>query len=139
MLEEAIKKAREARAARGRETPEGAKEEEIEELKEAFREAGEEMPEEYIEVLRRIDGYENNGYRLYGTEKEGRKGLVRMNEIWQEDGEKKYVYVGESDMSWYVYNKEREKYEELDKPSGEVYEEYERAEELAEAVIRESM
>lgn len=140
MLEEVIKEARERRAARGRETPEGAGEEELEALKEAAKEEGEEIPEDYLEVLKRIDGYENNGYSLYGTEREGRKGIISMNQIWHENQEqKKYVFIGESDINWYVYEREEKKYLQLDKPSGEVYGEYESGEEMAEEVIRESM
>lgn len=140
MLEEMIKKARENRMARGRTTPDGAKEEDIEMLKAADVKEGNKIPDAYLDVLRKIDGYENNGYRLYGTEQGGRKGILSMNAIWHENQEqKKYLFLGESDISWYVYEIESQKYLELDKPSGEAYKEYGNAEGMAEEIIAQSM
>lgn len=140
MLEEIIQKARTNRTERGRETPEGAREEAIEMLKAAAMKEGKEIPEAYLDILRKIDGFENNGYCLYGTEQEGRKGILCMNQIWHENQEqKKYLFLGESDISWYVYEMESQKYLELDKPSGDAYEEYEDAEGMAAEIIAQSM
>lgn len=37
---------------------------------------------------------------------------------------KKYLFFGDGDISWYVWDSEIDEFQELDKPSGAVYEVY---------------
>ena len=71
------------------------------------------LPNEYIEVLRIINGMEFNGFILYGIdqrlldEQQNEKiyGLIEYNKLWYEnEWNKQYIFFGESNMSWYVYD-----------------------------------
>ncbi|WP_278321670.1 YrhA family protein [Clostridium massiliamazoniense] len=46
-------------------------------------------------------------------------GSVDSNQIWYENEEqKKYLFLGESNISWYVYEYKNKCFNELDNPSG---------------------
>ncbi|GIO23683.1 YrhA family protein [Oceanobacillus sp. J11TS1] len=86
------------------------------------------LPEDYKDVLRIINGIEFNGFILYGIDEEILKdkpnqqinGFLELNHIWHENVEqKKYLFLGESNISWYVYDLKSRKFLELDNPSGE--------------------
>ena len=89
-----------------------------------------EIPDEYIDLLRKMDGFEFNGFILYGVDEEYTEdvvkqeyinGLIDRNEIWHEnEWEERYLFLGESSISWYVYDLDKKRYLELDNPSGEV-------------------
>ena len=90
-----------------------------------------ELPLEYADVLKVVNGLEFNGFILYGidqyllTKQQNQhiNGLIENNKIWYENSWlKQYVFLGESSISWYVYNLTTGKYCELDNPSGSVNE-----------------
>lgn len=92
-----------------------------------------EVPQGYSDVLKYINGLEFNGYILYGIDEEIGNGcpeqpvhgIMEMNVIWHENEEQKiYLFLGESNISWYVYKADTDEYLELDNPSGSIVERY---------------
>ena len=82
-------------------------------------------PREVLEVLRCANGLEWNGFILYGVDRDSLpvsyqvSGLVEQNEIWYEvESQRAYLFLGESNISWYVYAIADGRYLELDNPSG---------------------
>lgn len=84
-------------------------------------------PKEFMDVLREINGVEWNGYILYGVDRDAFPippecsvyGMIEQNKIWYEvESQKAYLFLGESNISWYVYEIATHHYLELDNPSG---------------------
>ena len=106
----------------------GASKEEIDKLiVEAKEKLGVEIPKEYLDILSKVNGIEFNGFILYGVDEylleheinQSIYGLVDLNKIWYENEEqKKYLFLGESNISWYVYEYKNKIFIELDNPSG---------------------
>ena len=106
----------------------GASEKEIYELVTTAKEKWNmEIPQQYLDVLSRINGIEFNGFILYGIDEylldseinQSIYGLLESNQIWYENEEqKKYLFLGESNISWYVYEHKSNSFIELDNPSG---------------------
>ena len=106
----------------------GATEEEIKRFfKEAKAELNVDLPNDYAEILGLVNGLEFNGFILYGIDQQllskqpnqSINGLIGYNKIWYEnEWQKKYVFIGESNISWYVYDLVECLYFELDNPSG---------------------
>ena len=106
----------------------GASKEEIDKLiVEAKEKLSVEIPKEYLDILSKVNGIEFNGFILYGVDKyllehemnQSIYGLVDSNKIWYENEEqKKYLFLGESNISWYVYEYKNKIFIELDNPSG---------------------
>ena len=91
------------------------------------------LPEEYLKILRTINGIEYNGFILYGVDEpllneapnQHINGLIDCNKVWYEnEWQKQFLFLGESSISWYVYDLKTKKYYELDNPSGEAGEEF---------------
>ena len=91
------------------------------------------LPEEYLKILRTVNGIEFNGFILYGADEPLLKevpnqhvnGLIDCNKVWYEnEWQKQYLFLGEGSISWYVYDLKANRYYELDNPSGEVGEEF---------------
>lgn len=127
----------------------GAGEREIVEFNEkVVEELGINLPEEYIKLLRVINGIEFNGFIIYGIDEElldeapnqSISGLIELNKIWYEnEWQRQYVFLGESGMSWYVYDCIDEKYYELDNPSGTVCEEFSDLESMIEKMLTDAL
>lgn len=108
----------------------GATNKEIEALESAFElNFRITIPGEYKSFLSVINGFEFNGFILYGIDRYITKtacnqpvtGLLESNKIWYENQEeKKYVFLGESSISWYVFNVKDATYAVIDNPSGVV-------------------
>ena len=106
----------------------GATEKEIQMFVEKVRaEIDVELPHEYLRLLELVDGLEFNGFILYGIDhclllneqNQSIYGLIEYNKIWYEnDWQKNYLFLGESNISWFVYDLDACKYIELDNPSG---------------------
>lgn len=106
----------------------GATEEEIAIFfKEAKTELNVDLPNDYASILELVNGLEFNGFILYGIDQtlsckqpnQSINGLIEYNKIWYEnEWQKKYIFMGESNISWYVYDFVECKYVELDNPSG---------------------
>lgn len=84
-------------------------------------------PQEFIDVIRYTNGFEWNGFILYGVDRDSFpmapgyivNGLIEQNEIWYEvESQRAYLFLGESNISWYVYEIATGRYLELDNPSG---------------------
>ncbi len=84
------------------------------------------LPREWEGILLEANGFEWNGFILYGVDRElfdglpyAVYGLIEQNEIWREpEGQRAYLFLGESNISWYVYEAASGRYMELDNPSG---------------------
>lgn len=77
---------------------------------------------DYEEFLKIQNGFEFDGLIFYGTT-DYENNLVSENEAWDWQGESfehKYLFLGDADISWYVYNISEDCFEELDKPSGDL-------------------
>lgn len=90
-------------------------------------------PVEYVQILKHVNGVEWNGFILYGVDKEylqcnlgfSSYGLIEQNTLWYEnEHQKKYLFLGESNISWYVYKIESKEFIVLDNPSGREIEIY---------------
>ena len=134
MWREYIEEIREYRKRRNLQFNLGASEESIDRLRTALKERYHiDLPEEYADVLREIDGMVFNGFYLYGVDKELSEEekqqkvdcLLDTNEVWWENEfQKAYLFLGQDDISWYVYEPETGKYLVLDLPSGDVVDEF---------------
>ena len=89
---------------------------------------GVQPPQEFIDVLRHVNGFEWNGFILYGVDRGAFPtapeysvyGLIEQNEVWYEvESQRAYLFLGESNISWYVYEIATGRYMELDNPSGQ--------------------
>ncbi|WP_392564617.1 YrhA family protein [Orbus wheelerorum] len=87
------------------------------------------VPLEYIEILKKCNGFEFNGFILYGIDSKylaqitNQKlyGLIELNQIWHEEKSNlQYIFLGESNISFYAYSPKGKNYFELDNPSGSV-------------------
>ncbi len=106
----------------------GATEEEMEIFfKETKAELNVDLPNDYAKILGLVNGLEFNGFILYGIDQyllsnqpnQSINGLIEYNKIWYEnEQQKKYIFIGESNISWYVYDLVECQYFELDNPSG---------------------
>lgn len=88
-----------------------------------------ELPNQYLKMLSIFNGLEFNGFIVYGIDEEilevnpneSITGLIDSNELLYDNIEQKqYIFLGESDISWYVYDLKNNCYSELDNPSGTV-------------------
>ena len=106
------------------------------------------VPEEYAEILKVVNGLEFNGFIIYGVDsniiasQQNQRiyGLIENNKIWYEnEWQKKYIFLGESNISWYVYDLSFHKYLELDKPSGNQVEIFENIDSMLEKIFTDAL
>ena len=124
------------------------------EIKEFKAEAKERLevviPDEYYAFLKVVNGIEYNGCIIYGIDEESLEddpeqeisGFIENNEGYRmdiADEDDNYTVIGESDMSWYVYDGDEDKYYILDNGDGDVMEEVESFDALIEAILKESL
>lgn len=107
-----------------------------------------EFPREILPILKVVNGLEFNGFILYGLDQyllqdklnQSVYGFIEYNKIWHENSwQKKYLFIGESNISWYVYDFGKLKYFELDNPSGEIIKSFDSIEWLVENVLCDSL
>lgn len=133
----------------GEQTNNGATKEEIDFLlKEIKSEFKIYLPDDYIQILKHINGLEFNGFVLYGIDQyllniesnQNINGLIENNKIWyKNDWQKKYIFIGESNFSWYVYDLIEYIYCELDKPSGSKIEMFNNIDILIEKILNNAL
>ncbi|WP_025148002.1 YrhA family protein [Bacillus sp. H1a] len=91
------------------------------------------LPSEYEEFLKTINGLDFNGLVIYevdpsllDTERDELiSGLIDTNGIWYENEfQKEYLFFGDSNIAWFCKNLSDGTYLELDKPSGTVMNTY---------------
>jgi hypothetical protein len=126
----------------------GATESEITSLKDAASsELFALLPDDYLNLLKIVNGFEWNGYIFYGVDDTflddktiKTNGLVNNNINWYENEDnKKYVYLGESELNWYGYDKVTHKYFIFDRPSGRVIKKFEGCVEMLSEMILDSL
>lgn len=130
MREELLSKLENIERSYGEAINGGALQEELTALVKAVqKELGVEIPPEVLQALGEINGFECNGVIFYGVDEKllAKKpvihinGLIETNLEWYEnEWQKKYLFVGHRDISWYVFNLVDKRYYELDLPSGNV-------------------
>lgn len=85
------------------------------------------IPESYIDFLKNVNGLDFNGLVIYGVDEklldnevdEEVQGFIETNELWYEnDWQKQYIFLGDSDTAWFCYDLNKIVYVKLDKPSG---------------------
>ncbi|HDR8170467.1 YrhA family protein [Bacillus cereus] len=107
---------------------------EVQKLRERMKENfNVDLPSEYEEFLKTVNGLDFNGLVLYGVDSylldternESICGLIETNGIWYENEfQKEYLFLGDSDIAWFCKKLSEGTYLELDKPSGTVMETY---------------
>ncbi|WP_207393215.1 YrhA family protein [Bacillus sp. Cs-700] len=90
------------------------------------------MINDYEAFLKKINGLEFNGLVIYNANQyDKNNGFIEANEIWQEnEWEGNYLFFGDSNISWYCLDIDKHTFLELDKPSGDIVEEYSSFEEM---------
>lgn len=144
-LEEIIRE----EAKYGEKINEGAKENEIQLLIDKLKEElNFTLPEEYIDTLKIVNGLEYNGFIFYGIDEEllerefeqSINGLIDNNLVWYDnEWEHPYLFLGDSSISWYVYDMERKMYFELDKPSGNEIKSFDALEDLLDTMFSDAL
>lgn len=127
----------------------GASKEEIDRLiEEANKKLNVEIPKEYLDIISKINGIEFNGFILYGIDEyllehqinQSIYGIIDSNQIWYENEEqKKYLFLGESNISWYVYEYKNKCFIELDNPSGREINKFNSFYEMFNKMLRDSV
>ena len=106
------------------------------------------LPKDYVGILESVNGLEFNGFILYGIDSyllhtpqnQSVDGLIESNKMWYEnEWQKQYIFLGESNSSWYAYDLVDCKYYELDNPSGEKMEVFNSIEDLVEKLLNDSL
>lgn len=117
-------------------------------LKEIKTELKVDLPGDCVKILEVVNGIEFNGFILYGIDQyllgmqpnQTINGLIEYNKIWHEnEWQKKYIFLGESNISWYVYDLMECRYYELDNPSGRVNEVFNSLECLVEKLLSDAL
>lgn len=107
-----------------------------------------EIPQEFFDLINKVNGLEYNGFILYGidenlldsTPNQDIYGLLEYNKIWYEnEHQKEYFFWGESNISWYVYKFQSQKYYELDNPSGREIKSYNSIVELFDKMLSDAL
>lgn len=103
------------------------------------------VTDRYIGFLQKVNGLDFNGLVLYGVDSEWLdresddeiQGFIETNELWYEnEWQQRYVFFGDSDLSWYCYDRSNQVFVELDKPSGSVMKPYSNFDDMLESALK---
>ena len=103
------------------------------------------MEQEYSRFLTKVNGLDFNGSVLYGLKTDDSCSsevydFFEYNKIWHEVEEnKRFVFIGENNISWFVYNPSNDEYLELDMPSAEVVEKFNSLDDLLESFLSDAI
>ncbi|MEO3946597.1 YrhA family protein [Gorillibacterium sp. CAU 1737] len=133
MWREQVEQIGKIRAERNRKLNAPANGNELSRFREAVVEKfGEEvLPQQYCEFLQTVNGIEFNGLKIYGIDPflldsdpiNQVDSFFDANETWEDiQDEDELMFLGDSDIAWYCYNVSKQRFVELDKPSGELME-----------------
>ncbi|MFS0882881.1 YrhA family protein [Metabacillus niabensis] len=127
----------------------GATEAELQKFKSEVKgKFGFELPQDYIHLLQEMNGFEFNGFIIYGVDekfldkkpKQRLTGFIELSEFWYEnEHQKQYIFIGESNITWYVYDLQSYKYIELDNPGGEEMHYYDTFDEIITKLLTDSI
>ncbi len=125
----------------------GAKENEIMSFQRAVKEKlNKELPEQYLDILKIINGLNLKGVTVYGIDsdflenkpKHKINGFIGINKIQHENPNfKNYLFLGNSNISWYVYDSDSSKYIEINKPSCEIINSYDNIYDMFDKLIED--
>jgi len=149
MWQENLEKIRQEEATYGEELNDGISEQEAAEfVKEVKKVLKMPVPEDYLKILKVINGIENNGIILYGVDeallknkpKRHVNGLIDNNQDWLDnEWDGNYLFLGDGNISWYVYDVDNKKYYELDQPSGDICYEFDSFELMFDKMLEDSL
>lgn len=93
---------------------------------------------EYGDFLEKVNGLEFNGLVIYNANPDDENnGFIEANEIWRDnEWDNNYLFFGDSNISWYCMDIEKHVFLELDKPSGDIIEEYNNFDEMIKEAIK---
>jgi hypothetical protein len=96
---------------------------------------------EYIDFVKTINGLNYNGLYIYSLNKKINYNIFESNEIWWNENEelKQYIFLGDDDISWYCINQNNGKYYLLDKPSGDIMNEYDTFDKIVIKALKTSL
>lgn len=103
------------------------------------------MEQEYSRFLTKVNGLDFNGSVLYGLKTDDSCSaevydFFDYNNILHEVEEnKRFVFIGENNISWFVYNPSNDEYLELDMPSAEVVEKFNSLDDLLESFLLDTI
>lgn len=101
-------------------------------------------PQEFLDVLLYANGFEWNGFILYGVDQDSFPtpppytvyGLIEQNEIcYENESQRRCLFLGEGCVSWYVYDIVLGWYMELDNPSGQEIKSFHSCAEMLEKLL----
>ena len=149
MWQEKLEEIKQLNSRFGERLNDGATDEELKMfLEEVSNQFDETKLQPYISFLKIINGFEFNGFIIYGTDskflkttpKQQINGFIDNNLDWNDlDWDSDYVFLGDSSISWYVLDLGTGKYCELDKPSGDVMEEFENIDLLINKILDDAL
>jgi hypothetical protein len=93
---------------------------------------------EYENLLKIVNGLEFNGLVIYNAQPDDENnGFIGANEIWRDNEcDSNYLFFGDSSISWYCLDIDDYVFLELDKPSGDIMEEYNSLEEMINEALK---
>ena len=103
------------------------------------------IDQEYSRFLTKVNGLDFNGSVLYGLKTDDTCSaeiydFFEYNKIWHEVEEnKQFIFIGENNISWFVYNPSNYEYLELDMPSAEVVEKFNSLDDLIESFLSDAI
>ncbi|UAK16401.1 YrhA family protein [Sporolactobacillus terrae] len=93
---------------------------------------------EYEHFLNKMDGLNYNGLVIYNSDPgDENNNLISANEIWWDiESNTHYLFLGDGNISWYAYDIEKNKFVELDKPSGDLICEFDHFNQMFEQALK---
>jgi hypothetical protein len=93
---------------------------------------------EYENLLKIVNGLEFNGLVIYNAQPDDENnGFIGANEIWRDnEWDSNYLFFGDSSISWYCLDIDDNVFLELDKPSGDIVEEYNSFKEMIDEALK---
>lgn len=122
----------------------GATEEEIQAFNMLSKmKLGFDFPKEYTDILKIVNGLNFNGLFLYGIDQKyllnkqenDIYGAIEWNLVWKDLEEPNYIFLGDENISWFVYDRVSKSYRILDKPSARRLEKFPTFENLFEKIL----
>ncbi len=89
------------------------------------------LDSEYIKFITKSNAFDYNGLSIYSIDEKREYNIYDLNDIyWENENLKKYLFLAEDSLSWYVLEIYNKNYYILDKPSGTIISKYKSFNEL---------